>query len=151
MNLEAVGMRRADVVLAYFLLRVALGLNILMHGVARILTGTDVFAAGLSRTFQGTPLPHSAVVAFGLSLPWVEALLGLLLLAGFLTRWALIAGSLLMLVLMFGSSLHQDWNIVGIQLTYAVVYAILLALHGVDRYSLDALVKSRKSAPNNAP
>lgn len=144
MNLASFGVRRADLVLAYFLLRAALGINILMHGVARLLSGTAVFAAALSRTFHDTPLPQPALLAFGLSLPWVEALIGLLLLAGFFTRWALIAGSVLMLVLTFGSTLHQDWNIAAIQLAYAVVYAALLAFNGVDTCSLDMLLKRRQ-------
>ena len=143
-NLDSYGVRKADAVVAYFLLRVALGLNILMHGVARIASGTGVFAATLSHTFQNTPLPRPAVLAFGTCLPWVEAALGLVLLIGLFTREALVGGSILILVLTFGSTLHQDWDVAGIQLTYALAYAALLACQGLNIYSLDVFLKARK-------
>ncbi len=142
MSVEKLGVNKPDLALAYFLLRATLGVNILMHGAARILSGPAAFAAGLSHTFHNSPLPEPLVLAFGLSLPWIEALIGLLVLLGLVTRWALVAGSVLMLVLMFGSSLHQDWNVVAIQLAYAVVYAALLAFRGVDAYSVDSKIKT---------
>jgi thiosulfate dehydrogenase [quinone] large subunit len=71
-------------------------------------------------------------------LPVIEAIIGASILFGFQTRRALISGSVLMLVLTVGSTLRQDWATVGIQLTYSVVYSLLLAgvrfnSHGVDR------------------
>ena len=46
-------------------------------------------------------------------LPAIEALLGLLLLIGLRTRAALVAASLLIMVLTFGSALVQDWPAAG--------------------------------------
>ena len=142
MNLARLGVRKADIVLAYFLLRATLGMNILMHGVARLISGPALFATELSRTFHDTPLPQPVLLAFGFSLPSAEALIGVLFFAGFFTRWALIAGSVLMLVLTFGSTLHQDWNVAAIQLTYSVIYAALVAFQWVDAYSLEVLLKT---------
>jgi thiosulfate dehydrogenase [quinone] large subunit len=56
----------------------------------------------------------------------VELAIGVLLLAGVATRYALIAGFLLMLVLMFGITMKQDWNVAGQQLLYGLVLAVLL-------------------------
>jgi thiosulfate dehydrogenase (quinone) large subunit len=42
-----------------------------------------------------------------------------------------------MLVLIFGSSLRQAWQVVGLQLIYSLVYALLLAAVRFNRYSLD--------------
>ena len=36
--------------------------------------------AGLTKQFASTPLPHFAVQGFGYGLPWLEALIGLLVL-----------------------------------------------------------------------
>jgi thiosulfate dehydrogenase [quinone] large subunit len=87
--------------------------------------------------FQKTLLPVWSLYAFGYALPIVEALVGACVLFGFQTRRALILGSVLMLVLTFGSTLRQDWSIVGIQLTYSVVYSLLLAGIRFNSYSAD--------------
>jgi len=127
--------------LAYLLLRATLGLNILIHGVTRLLSGPRQFATFLVHAFQATPLPPSLVTTFGYSLPWIEALLGLLLLVGLFTRPALIGGTLLILLLTFGTTLRQDWETAGLQLIYAVIYTLLLALHAGNRYSLDPVLR----------
>jgi hypothetical protein len=59
MNSETLPVLKADVTLACFLLRAALGINILMHGAARILSGPGPFAASLSHTFRDTLLPQA--------------------------------------------------------------------------------------------
>jgi thiosulfate dehydrogenase [quinone] large subunit len=75
-----------------------------------------------------------------LILPFIEGLLGALLLVGLRTRAALIGASLLMVVLTFGSSLVQDWSAAGAQLMYALVLSTLLFLHRYDGWSVDALI-----------
>ena len=129
--------------MAYALLRIILGVNICMHGVSRLLAGSSVFVSKITVQFAHTSLPHWSLVGFAILLPWVEALLGLLLLLGLWTRFALIAGSLLMLVLTFGSSLVQDWGIAGLQLTYAIAYFGLLFLLRYNRYSIDGAIAKR--------
>ena len=49
--------RRKDVELAYFLLRVTIGINIFIHGLSRILAGPSRFADALVPTFQHAPFP----------------------------------------------------------------------------------------------
>ena len=128
-----------DLTLAYALLRATLGVNIAMHGISRILAGVGAFTATLEQQFAASPLPHFAVSAFGNTLPWAEALIGLLILLGALTRVALLAGGLLILLLTFGSTLHQDWQVAGLQLIYAIVYALLIAFRKHNTLSLDRL------------
>ena len=131
--------------LAFLLLRLTLGLNICMHGVSRIAAGPATFANSLIPMFQKTPLPVWSVHVFGLALPWAEAILGFLLLLGLCTRLALVIGSLLILVLTFGTTMRQDWSTAGIQLTYAAVYAALLALDRWNDYSLDQRLSHSQS------
>ena len=140
-------LRSKDVALSYALLRIALGLNICMHGIVRWAAGLRSFAESLLPMFQKTPLTTWSVYSFGYVLPIVEATVGVCILFGFQTRRALILGSVLMLILTFGSTLRQDWPTVGIQLTYSVVYSLLLAGIRFNSYSVDWLLP-HKSQPN---
>jgi len=113
---------------AYLLLRLVTGVDFFMHGFARIFTGSHLtgFAQGMVKSMAATQLLPAAVLATGYAIPCVELLIGTLLLLGLLTRAALTLALLLMLVLMFGIGLKQDWNVAGQQLLYALVLAILL-------------------------
>jgi thiosulfate dehydrogenase [quinone] large subunit len=129
----------ADVVdlrLAYAILRVTTGMNMFMHGAVRIMAGVGGFAAGMVKTFAETPLPSGFVQAFGLTLPFVELTVGALLILGLATRYVLAVCGLLMTALVFGTSLRSDWNMVLLQMTYAVIFYVLLARRGDDAYKL---------------
>jgi thiosulfate dehydrogenase [quinone] large subunit len=129
---------------AYALLRVILGANIALHGISRLIMGASVFSSKLVDQFAHSPLPASLVWGFGMSLPWVEALFGLLLLLGLRTRAALVGGSAVLLLLTFGSALIQDWQAASAQLLYAAVYAALLFLIRFNGWSLDAVFFGEK-------
>ena len=124
---------------AYALLRAIIGINLAVHGISRLLAGPHAFAASLVVMFHATFLPAWSLMAFGLVLPWIEAALGLLILFGAATRYALIAASLTILVLTFGSTLRQDWESAGLQLIYAAIYSALLAFRRENAYSVDAM------------
>ena len=123
--------------MAYALFRVALGLDMLMHGVSRLLVGPTAFAGSLVRDFQATILPPALVRPFATVLPFAELALGALLLAGLATRWALMAGVALMCALMLGTSLQGKWDVVTQQLLYAAAFSGLLAGARWNRYSVD--------------
>lgn len=126
-----------DEKIAYALLRAVAGTNLLMHGASRLLTGPQVFSAHLTEQFAHSPLPEAMVHGFGSVLPPIEGLIGLLLLIGWKTRWTLIAASLLMLVLTFGSALLQNWSATETQLMYALVFSVLLFLRRYNAWSVD--------------
>jgi thiosulfate dehydrogenase [quinone] large subunit len=130
--------------LAYAILRVTLGVNMLMHGGVRILGGLNAFAIWMVGQFAQTPLPAGFVRAFALPLPFIEVTIGLLLLLGVATRWALAAGGLMMVPLVFGSSLRSDWNTVMLQMVYAVIYYLLLTRRGDDAFTVGSLFGSRR-------
>ena len=127
--------------MGYALLRAVVGVNLMMHGVSRMIAGPGEFAAKLVMQFEHAPLPAWSVWVFGQIMPAIEGLLGLLILIGLRTRAALIAASLLIIVLTFGSSLLQDWTATATQLTYALVYSVLIFLHQHDGWSIDAWIK----------
>jgi thiosulfate dehydrogenase (quinone) large subunit len=135
-------LRYSDAVIAYTILRLSFGANIMLHGVSRLLAGHAAFLAYLTHYFEKTPLvPASFLPIFATVLPPVETGLGLLLLLGVGTRFSLIAGSLVMTALVFGTNLAQDWNVAGLQLIYCFIYYYLLAhRRDLNRISLDAWI-----------
>lgn len=127
----------ANIITAYTILRCSLGLNIFLHGWVRWYKGRAVFAVDLAREFEGTPLSNPLVKQFGLLLPIVETLLGMLLMFGWLTLPVIIAGSLLMLLLVTGKSLKADWQTVSLQMIYILLYAVLAAGLSFNKVSAD--------------
>jgi thiosulfate dehydrogenase [quinone] large subunit len=123
--------------LAYTLFRLFLGINIAVHGVSRIYTGVSAFATEQVSAFAKTPLPSQMVYLFSVTLPFAEALIGVLIFVGLWSRFAYGVGFLLMINLTFGSTLRQDWTAAGWQLLYAFAYAALLAFREHNRYSVD--------------
>jgi thiosulfate dehydrogenase [quinone] large subunit len=135
-------LRYSDAVIAYTILRLSFGANIMLHGVSRLLAGHAAFLAYLTHYFEKTPLiPASVLPIFATVLPPVETGLGLLLLLGVGTRFSLVAGSLVMAALVVGTNLAQDWNVAGLQLIYCFIYYYLLAhRRDLNSVSLDALI-----------
>ncbi len=126
--------------IAYALLRIVFGVNIFFHGFSRLLGDHAAFLAYLSQQMAKAPLPRSILPPFASTLPWVEATVGLLLLLGLFTRFALVAGSLVLIILMAGITLAQNWDVAGIQLIYCAIYFVLLTHRGRNFYSLDTLI-----------
>jgi thiosulfate dehydrogenase [quinone] large subunit len=133
-----------DFALAHALARIGLGINIAIHGLARIGV-ISAFAEETVKTFAHTFLPSSLVRATAYGIPLVESMIGLLLIAGLFLRPMLILGLLLMFLLIFGMGLLQQWQIVGLQLFYVGFYALLLATAGWDYYSVDFWRKKQQT------
>lgn len=135
------GSNSTDQRLAYAVFRFTLGINILVHGVGRLLgAGVGTFATKTSSEFAGTPLPPGLVHIFLVVLPFAETILGALITVGLLTRWALTVGGLLITALLFGTALRSDWPTVGIQMIYAITYYLLLKNIADNRLSIDTLL-----------
>jgi thiosulfate dehydrogenase (quinone) large subunit len=122
--------------IAYALFRVTLGLDMFMHGVMRLPT-LGAWVDTTTKLFEVSFLPMSWVRGFLYILPFPEGLIGLLLILGLQTRAALIAGSLTMFILVFGTSTRQDWTTVGLQMVYALYYYLMLARLGDNWLAVD--------------
>ncbi|MEN5307691.1 DoxX family protein [Chryseobacterium cucumeris] len=92
---------------AYFFLRVSMGINFLGHGLVRLVKLQD-FASGMVKGFETSWLPQPLVHLFGVTLPFLEFTIGLLLIIGFKTRIAAMAGASLIILLLFGSSTVEN-------------------------------------------
>jgi len=126
-----------DRALAYGILRLALGVNLFGHGFVRILGGVGGFLTWLVEHMSGTAVPTWMVRPFGYFLTVEEMVVGALLIVGWLTRPALVAGGLVMVLLTWGVVMKQDWATAGIQLAYSVTFFLLLFFRRYDRYSID--------------
>jgi thiosulfate dehydrogenase (quinone) large subunit len=138
--LETVSSRKAsDIVIAYTILRLSFGANILLHGLSRVLNGRAAFLAYLTHYFEHAHLiPMGMLPTFAAVLPWVETTLGLLLVLGLFSRFTMIVGALVLTVLVIGTNLAQDWLVAGLQLPYCFIYYYLLIHLEQNRMSLDA-------------
>lgn len=113
--------------LAFFMGRILLGINFLVHGLVR-LPKISGFAKGIAKGFEGTLLPQPMALGFAYAIPVIELFLGILLVVGLKTRAALFSSGILLGMLIFGSGLKEDWAWVGSQMVY-VIFIYLLLFH----------------------
>jgi thiosulfate dehydrogenase (quinone) large subunit len=126
-------MRFDDQALAYAILRLTIGMNFFCHGFSRIVSGVGVFVAGAAAGFGDTILPVWLFRSYLTMIPFIEVTLGVLLILGLFSRAALVAGGLFIVSLTFGQGMRSNWETLGLHLSYAVVYFILLFLR--DRHN----------------
>jgi len=111
------------------LLRFGLGIDMLLHGVVRI-PNLAAFVEHGTSSFKGSFLPDALVTPFLHVLPFIEAIIGLLILVGGKAgRLGFIAGGFLMGVLLFGTASHQAWDLASQQIIYLLAFAIALMFH----------------------
>jgi thiosulfate dehydrogenase (quinone) large subunit len=131
-----------DYLLAFTTLRLALGVNELVHGVNRIFIGGMAAFLDLTQTqFKDAPLPIWQVRAFAHVVPYCELTIGVLLIIGLWTRWALALAALIMVGIIFGTALRNDWQLVFLQMFYSLVYSMMLMWRRYDGWSVDALMR----------
>lgn len=125
---------------AYLLARLPIGMSMFVHGFERI-PKLQAFAGGIEKQFEKTMLAPSLVHLFGTVLPFCELLTGILLLLGLFTRFATMLGVLIMLALIFGSGLLEQWQNVFLQMMYGAYFAALYLFAPHNGYALDGLFK----------
>ena len=131
--------------LGYFILRLSLGVDMLMHYVVRTWGISKDFVPVTEKMFEGNLLPMSWVHNFLTGLPYFEGVLGVLLILGLLSRWAVTAEGLLVTVLLFGTALRSDWTVVSHQMIYLLFVFILLAVEDYDYFSIDSFLARRRT------
>ena len=136
---------RSDRSLAYAGFRFTFGLNIMMRGASsgsrsgRAAFVTCIHADAVQgRSGDGAGAPHSR--SGERAFPYIESVVGLLILIGFQTRAALVVGGLLIAALTFGTMLRNDYTIAWLQLTYAIAFFLLLAFRSWNLISVDGMM-----------
>ena len=130
--------KQKTIELAYFILRLTMGVNMFTHGVARLLD-LEKFNMWMLGQFSNTILPEFLVSLSSYMIPFAELIIGVLLILGLFTSRALLLGALLITVLVFGSGLQENWNVMSSQMIYAIFFFILSYLIELNRFSLDRI------------
>lgn len=131
-------LRTRDLIIAYTLLRIVLGVNFFNHGFTRI-NNLPEFAQSMVELFQDTWASPTLVRVIGFAVPIIELIVGFLTIIGLGTQAALVVGFLLMIILMYGVTLLQNWDTATSQLIYCLVFFILIALNSFNKISVDSL------------
>ena len=126
-----------DKALAYTLFRVFMAINMFWHGAIRLGPAYSAFVEATQAQFAETWLPMWLVTLEARLIPGVEVVVGVLLLVGFKTRWAIAAAMILMYTLVFGMIILQNWEIVARHLIYALSFYVLLHNIEFNAHSLD--------------
>lgn len=125
---------------AYLLFRLTIGMSMFGHGLVRI-PKLPSFSEGMVANFEGSHLPAVIVQPFSLTLPFIEFTIGLFLLVGFKTKWFAQAGGILMVVLIFGTSMIENWNALPSQMIHVAFFCVLLQFLPSNQISLDGILK----------
>ncbi len=124
----------------FLLLRLAIAVSALGHGLVR-LPKFSAFSNWMINSFEKSILPKILVVPFSYVLPLAEFTVGLLLFTGLFTRPASIMGAIIMIVLIFGTTMIENWEAVPSQLIHVAFYAVLLQFSQYNILALDNLFK----------
>jgi thiosulfate dehydrogenase [quinone] large subunit len=127
--------------LAFLLARLGIGMSFFGHGLVRLpkLSG---FATHMIAPFEKSMLPEALVTPFAYALPFAEFAVGLLLLLGLFTKQALVAGAIVMILLIFGTTAIEQWQNLDSQLVHLAFCAILLAF--ADQYNSMTLDRTKR-------
>jgi thiosulfate dehydrogenase [quinone] large subunit len=75
--------------------------------------------------------------------PLCELIIGVLLILGLWTRWALVLAAVLMIGIVFGTAVRGDWQLVFLQTFYSLLYALMLMWRRYDQWSVDAMMSKK--------
>ncbi len=125
---------------SYLILRFAVAVSLFGHGLVRI-PKLHGFSLWMVKSFEHSVLPPGVVRPFSYALPFAELIVGMLLILGLFTRKALIAGGLMMVILIFGSSMIENWEAIPSQLIHAAFFSVLLNYIRHNSFNLDNLLR----------
>lgn len=129
--------------ISYLILRLAIGLSMFGHGLVRI-PKLKLFSEGMLKEFENSLLPEFVVQPFSYLLPFAEFTVGIFLLLGLYTRTFAIAGAAIMLMLIFGTTLVENWGGLVPQLIHSAFFAFLIQNISNNYFALDSKLKKNK-------
>ena len=124
----------------YLILRLAIGASMFGHGLVR-LPKLTMFSNWMVNSFEKSMLPKALVVPFSYVLPFGEFLVGILLIVGLFTKPALFLAALIMMALIFGTAMIENWEALPSQLIHVAFFAVLLHFIQYNGWALDNLLK----------
>ena len=126
------------------LLRWAVGLMFLVAGLSKLPKLGGFVNGYLVPAFEDTVLPGGLVAAYGYVLPFLELILGILLILGICRTLALLLTGLTLLSLAFGQQLLQEHGTVANIFLYILMVAAALYMGDQDRWTLGACRRNAK-------
>ncbi|QDO95463.1 DoxX family membrane protein [Formosa sediminum] len=127
---------------SYLIVRLAIGISMFGHGLVR-LPKLQAFSAGIVKSFENSMLPEFLTLPFSYVLPFAEFTFGLLLILGLFTRVASIGISVVLMSLIFGSTLVENWGVITAQLVH-VAFAVYV-IHNIkdNTFALDNVINKK--------
>lgn len=125
---------------AYALLRITIGINLLAHGMVRI-PKISSFKEWMVDFYKDSLLPSAITGTFATTLPFVEFAIGALLILGLFTYRTSIAGAILIMLLIFGAAMVEQWEWVGFQMIYALFFFYLIGNYEHNTITIKNLIK----------
>lgn len=125
---------------SFLFLRLAVAISMFGHGLVR-LPKLTAFSNWMVGSFENSMLPKIIVTPFSYLLPIAEFTIGFLLLLGLFTKPSLIAGAIVMLALLFGTSMIENWEAIPSQLIHISLFALLLHFADYNSWAIDTLIK----------
>ena len=125
---------------SFLLLRLAIAISMFGHGLVR-LPKLTTFSNWMVGSFENSILPKIIVTPFSYILPIAEFAIGLFLLLGIFTKPSLVAGAIVMLILLFGTSMIENWEAIPSQLIHIAFFALLLHFADYNSWAIDTLIK----------
>ncbi len=122
--------------MGFALLRVLLGINMLTRSLVR-LPEVNAFASGMADGFADTFLPGPFVFGFAYVIVIAETIIGVMLILGWKTRWALVAMGGLLCALAFGMLLQENYGTAANIVVYAIAVSGLLFTTAYDHFGID--------------
>lgn len=134
--------------LSFLLARLSVGMSMFGHGLVR-LPKLHSFSNWMVGQFEKSMVPEIIVIPFSYILPIAELLIGIFLLIGLFTRQTLIAGGIVMIALIFGSSMIEEWGAIPSQLIHAAFFSILLSFEkSYSCFAVDSVLERNRQAIN---
>ncbi|SHE66732.1 thiosulfate dehydrogenase [quinone] large subunit [Chryseobacterium arachidis] len=126
--------------ISYLMLRLVAGISFLGHGLVR-LPKLTAFSQWMIETFSKSMLPQSLISPFSYILPVAEFTIGILLILGIFSPKVIIAGFVVMIILMFGTCLIENWEALPSQMMHAIILVVLYQFISANSISLDQFFK----------
>ncbi|WP_286897703.1 MULTISPECIES: DoxX family protein [Sphingobacterium] len=126
--------------ISYLMLRLVAGISFFGHGLVR-LPKLTAFSQWMTETFSKSMLPQSLVSPFSYILPVAEFTIGILLILGIFSPKVIIAGFVVMIILMFGTCLIENWEALPSQMMHAIILVVLYQFISANSISLDQFFK----------
>jgi len=131
--------RDEDLCIAFLLMRLGIGFTFFFFGMKKLFMYADI-AGIFQQRFAESWLPGFMVTAFSYSIPFVETILGALLVLGLFTRPVLYLIGFTMVSLNFGLAVIGDSPGVAKNIPYLLLIGLDIILLNYNKYSLDNLL-----------